>query len=60
MENKIPKTDLEIELFAENIILKVANGKLRLHLKVLQEVLKEMKPINNAPNLSNKKGNCRT
>jgi hypothetical protein len=41
MKNKIPKTELEIELFCDKIILLEANRKLSMHLQALQEVLKE-------------------
>jgi len=41
MSNKIPKTELEIELTCDKIILLQANKNLRIHLAALQEVLKE-------------------
>ena len=41
MKNKIPKTELEIELFCDKIILQQKVRTLQLHLSVLQEVVKE-------------------
>jgi hypothetical protein len=41
MENKIPKTPLEIELLCEKITLQQKVKTLQLHLWALQEVLKE-------------------
>jgi len=42
MTKKIPKTELEVELFCDKIILLEKNRKLKLHLEALQEALKEM------------------
>jgi hypothetical protein len=44
MKNKIPTTELEIELLCDKIILQQRVTSLQLHLEALQEVLKE-KPI---------------
>ncbi len=41
MKNKIPKTELEIELLCDKIILQQKVRNLQLHLAALQEVLKE-------------------
>ena len=40
MQNQIPKTKLEIELFCDKIILQQKVRSLQLHLAALQEVLK--------------------
>jgi len=40
MKNKIPKTQLEIELTCEKIVLQQQVKKLKTHLQVLQMVLK--------------------
>jgi hypothetical protein len=41
MKNKIPTTELEIELLCDKIILQQELKKVRMHLWALQEVLKE-------------------
>lgn len=41
MKNKIPKTELEIELTCDKIILQQRVRNLQIHLAALHEVLKE-------------------